>query len=86
MPKPRTLRKEQRRLARQIATANAAAALAELAASPPTALPTDDARDAYRAQINHHITKLSRAHAHNSTLARGDSGSAAGPSDGESGA
>ena len=72
MPKPRTARREKRSLARQIATADARAVLTELAENPPSALPDDDARAAYRAQINHHIAKLSRAHAHTPPLALAD--------------
>jgi len=61
MPKPRTRAREQRRLARQVATADAIAALDELAAAdrpniPPAALP------AYRQAINRYRKWLARAH------------------------
>lgn len=85
MPKPRTLAKEQRRLARQIATEHARTALTDLGRNPPD-LPTAEARDAYRAQISHHIAKLSRAHACSPSLAHVDSARVAGSEPGESGA
>ena len=66
MPKPRATAREQRRLARSIATADAIACLDELAESPSPLIPLD-AAPAYRLTIARYRKWLVRA---DSSLAR----------------
>jgi hypothetical protein len=74
VPKPRTLRKEQRRTARLLARQRMASALRDLI--PGASDVPAEARSAFLDEINRAIVLVSRARvlAYTAALARGDSG------------